>query len=98
MTKTFQVPADEMYRLMIHFAHSQMCVYSQHIKCNEWMSINDFRNSNYDMIRKIESDAKSLFNCDIASTQMTKAINAYIIARLNLRKVNIDKIFDITEP
>lgn len=83
MKQVYQTDSSEMYRLMIYFAHSTLNIYSKTINCKLSMSINDFRNANDSIIRRVFDEAKSIFNYELSYEQMTRAINVYFTTEFN---------------
>lgn len=93
MKKVCQTNLSEMYRLMIYFAHSTLCIYSKTIICNKNMSINDFRNSNEAVCKRVFDEARTIFNYELSYEQMSRAINVYFITQFNPESVLNTKTF-----
>jgi hypothetical protein len=97
MKQVFYTDLNEMNKLMIYFAHSTLCIYSKTIKCEHSMSINDFRNQNETIIKRVYEEAKSIFNYELSSEQISKATHAYFISKFNpidvleLKSVDINR-------
>lgn len=97
MINTYQLSGSETYRLMIYFAHSTLNIYSKTIVCNENMSINDFRNVNNDVIKRVYDEAKNLFNYELSYDQISRAIRVYFISRFNPKSVYETDVYQINE-
>lgn len=95
MEKTYHTNTSEMYRLMIYFAHSTMCIYQKTIVCNSKMSINDFRNQNELVIKRVYDEALSIFNYELSYEQMNRAIAVYFQSKLNPTSVLESDVYKI---
>lgn len=95
MKQVHQVDSNEMYRLMIYFAHSTLIIYSKDIICKESMSINDFRNVNEKLINRVYDEAKSIFDYDLSCDQISKAIHVYFIAKFKPSSVLNTEVFEV---
>lgn len=95
MKQVCQTDLSEMYRLMIYFAHSTLMIYSKGINCNPSMSVNDFRNANEVVIKRVFDEAKSIFNYELSYEQMSRAIHVYLITKFNPSSVFETKIFEV---
>jgi hypothetical protein len=95
MKQVCQTDLSEMYRLMIYFAHSTLCIYSKTINCKQSMSINDFINSNEAVCKRVFKEAKSIFNYELSYDQMNCAINVYFITHFNPSSVLETETFEV---
>ena len=95
MKQVCQTNLSEMYRLMIYFAHSTLVIYSKTIKCKENMSINDFRNQNRDVIKRVSDEAKGIFNYELSYEQINRAIHVYFITKFNPSSVLDTATFEV---
>ena len=82
MENNFNSTPSEMYRLMTYFAHSTLCIYQKTIKCDGKMSINDFRNENELVVKRVFDEALSIFNYELSYEQMNRAITVYFQSSL----------------
>jgi hypothetical protein len=97
MEKSYNTTPSEMYRLMIYFAHSTFCIYQKTIKCNEKMSINDFRNENELVVKRVFDEALSIFNYELSYEQMNRAIRVYFQSKLYPSSVIETKTFQMSD-
>jgi hypothetical protein len=70
-------------------------IYSKTINCNQSMSINDFRNNNEAVIKRVYDEAKSIFNYELTHEQISRAINVYFITKFNPSSVLETKTFEV---
>jgi hypothetical protein len=97
MEKTYQTNTSEMYRLMIYFAHSTFCIYKKTIVCNGKMSVNDFRNQNELVVKRVFDEALSIFNYELSYEQMSRAIAVYFQSELNPTSVLETDVFHVSD-
>lgn len=97
MEQYFQTPLSETYRLMIYFAHSTMTIYSKTIKCEQSMSVNDFRNANEKVVKRVFDECKSIFNYELSYEQMSRAILVYFACKFRPQSVDEAEVFQISE-
>jgi len=95
MKQVYQTNLSEMYRLMIYFAHSTLCIYSKTINCKQSMSINYFINSNEAVCKRVFDEAKSIFNYELSYEQMSRAIHVYFITQFNPSSVLETETFEV---
>lgn len=97
MKQVYQTDLSETYRLMIYFAHSTLCIYQKTIVCEQSMSINDFRNRNEAVVKRVFDEAKSIFAYELSYEQMSRAINVYMITRFRPAAVEDTEIFQVEQ-
>ena len=59
------------------------------------MSINDFRNANETVIKRVFDEAKSMFNYELSYEQMSRAIRVYFITQFNPSSVSETETFEV---
>ena len=97
MKQTVIMPPSETYRLMIYFAHSTLTIYSKTIKCTEQMSVNDFRNANERVIKRVSDECKSIFNYELSYEQMSRAIAVYFTCKFRPQSVDEIGVYKINQ-
>jgi S-adenosylmethionine synthetase len=95
MEQVYQVSTKEMNKMMIYFAHTSLCIYSKTINCKITMSIDNFRNANEEVIKKIQKEAKRIFNCELTCEQINRAIDIYFIVQFSPLSATEDEIFEV---
>ena len=68
---------NKKYRLMVYFASAILMMYSKTIVCERHMSVNDFRNKNEIVVKRVFDEALSLFDYKLSYEQMSAAIFIY---------------------
>jgi hypothetical protein len=84
-----------LYRVMIYFAHTTLCIYSKDIHINESMSIEGFRSKNKELIQRVCDESISIFNYELSHEQMTRAIQVFFITKYNPSSVFETEIYQL---
>ena len=69
----------DKYRMMIYFAVATMHLYRASIRLGH-DDLRDFKRRNQDLILRICAEARNLFDYELSTEQMDKAIIAYLSA------------------
>lgn len=67
-----------LYRLMIYFAHSTMCIYSKDTVEKKGMTVSEFMERNKPLLDRVCEEAKSIMNYELSMEQLAKASHTYL--------------------
>ena len=92
MEHTYITKSSEMCELMVYFAHTTLCIYAETIMINTSMSVNDFRNKNEEVIKRVFDESLSMFNYVLSYEEMSGAIALYFQTKFRPLSVKITKV------
>lgn len=75
MTHTISLTTEEFDTLIAHYAHSLMI--ARDIRCDNSMSVNDFRNRNERTLNSIRQECFKAFGHELTYDQISAAIKIY---------------------
>ena len=79
MTKTYNLTEPEFDLLIVHYLHSLLV--ARDVKCDSYMSVNDFRNQNERAIYNVSEMCKDDLGYTVTYEQINKAISIYFASR-----------------
>jgi len=85
----------EKYRLMIYFAVATLHIYSNGIDLSDCYNRNRFREKYSNIIKRVFDEALSIFNYELSSEQIDKAISVFILNTLNPQNVNSTEVYHV---
>lgn len=93
--KNQELQSNELYKLMIYFAHSTLVMYSKTIVSDVNMSAADFMEQNKDVIKRVFAEGISLFRYELSHAQLTKACFVYLQAKYYPSSVSETEVYSV---
>ena len=82
---------------MIYFAHSTLVIYSKDIISSKTMTVEEFRDKNKDVIKRVFDEGLSIMNYELSYNQMSIACLVYLQSKYYPQSVKETEIYNLTK-